>query len=79
MFGFAKYVAVLGLSMAVGHASAGTQNRLGETPSACKGPAQSLDGSRMALVKQAGTYEGAASSSNDDSDGMAARFGCARI
>jgi hypothetical protein len=61
---------------------AGAQNRLGETPAACKALSQSLESYRMALVKQTGAYEGAASSINDDSDGMAAvraRFGCARI
>jgi hypothetical protein len=61
---------------------AGAQNRLGDTPAACKALSQSLESYRMALVKQTGVYEGAASSINDDSDGMAAvraRFGCAQI
>jgi len=115
MFSFVKYLAALGLAVALGNASAGdrelaaslsaslpdlvvsedyrglseaamqlagAQNRLGETPAACKALSQSLESYRMALVKQTGEYEGAASSINDDSDGMAAvraRFGCARI
>jgi len=61
---------------------AGAQNRLGETPEACKALSQSLESYRVALVKQTGVYEGAASSINDDSDGMAAvraRFGCDRV
>lgn len=61
---------------------AGAQNRLGETPAACKALSQSLESYRVALVKETGAYEGAASSINDDSDGMAAvraRFGCAHI
>jgi hypothetical protein len=61
---------------------AGAQSRLGETPAACKALSQSLESYRVALVKQTGIYEGAASSINDDSDGMAAvraRFGCDRV
>jgi hypothetical protein len=61
---------------------AGAQNRLGDTPAACRALSQSLESYRVALVKQTGVSEGAASSVNDDSDGMAAvrtRFGCAHI
>ena len=118
MFRSAKYIAALGFTVVLGHASAdagsdrglaaqlgaslpdlvvsedyrglsqatmhlaGTQNRLGDTPAACKALSQSLESYRVALVKQTGVYEGAASSVNDDSDGMAevrARFGCARV
>jgi len=117
----AKFSAVLGVALALGHAAiasgdagsdrklatqlhaslpslvvsedyrglsqatmrlAGAHNRLGETPEACKALSQSLESYRMALVKQTGVYEGAASNVNDDSDGMAevrARFGCARV
>jgi hypothetical protein len=121
MFRSAKYTAMLGLSILLGHASlasgdtgsdrelaaqlhaslpslvvsedyrglsqttlrlASAYNRLGETPAACKALSQSLESYRMALVKETGISEGAASNVNDDSDGMAevrARFGCARI
>ena len=61
---------------------AGTHNRLGETPEACKALSQSLESYRMAVAKESGIAEGALSSFNDDSDGMAevrSRFGCARI
>jgi hypothetical protein len=61
---------------------AGAQTRLGDTPAACRALSQSLESYRVALVKQTGVSEGAVSSVNDDSDGMAevrARFGCARI
>lgn len=61
---------------------AGTHNRLGETPEACKALSQSLESYRMAVAKESGISEGALSSVNDDSDGMAevrSRFGCARI
>jgi hypothetical protein len=61
---------------------AGTHTRLGETPEACKALSQSLESYRMAVAKETGVVEGALSSVNDDSDGMAevrSRFGCARI
>jgi hypothetical protein len=61
---------------------AGSHNRLGETPEACKALSQSLESYRMAVAKESGISEGALSSVNDDSDGMAevrSRFGCARI
>jgi hypothetical protein len=43
---------------------------------------QSLESYRVAVAKESGISEGALSSVNDDSDGMAevrSRFGCARI
>lgn len=61
---------------------AGARSRLGETPEACRALSQSLESYRMAVEKQSGVIEGAVSSVNDDSDGMAevrARFGCARV
>ena len=61
---------------------AGAHQRLGETPEACKALSQSLESYRMALAKETGVVEAAASHVNDDSDGMAevrSRFGCARI
>ena len=61
---------------------ASSYNRLGEPPEACKALSQSLESYRMAVAKESGIYEGAASNVNDDSDGMAeirARFGCAQI
>jgi len=61
---------------------AGSHTRLGEAPEACKALSQSLESYRMAMVKETGVAEGAASHVNDDSDGMAdvrSRFGCARI
>jgi hypothetical protein len=121
MFRSAKYTAMLGLAILMGHASlasgdaasdrevaaqlnaslpslvvsedyrvlsqttlrlASAYNRLGETPAACKALSQSLESYRMALVKETGIAEGAVSSVNDDSDGMAevrARFGCVRV
>jgi hypothetical protein len=121
MFRSAKFSAVLGFALVLGHASLATgdagsdrklatklhaslptlvvtedyrglsqatmrlasaHNRLGETPEACKALSQSLESYRMALAKQTGISEGAASSVNDDSDGMAevrSRFGCARV
>src|SRR5689334_22310825 len=59
---------------------AGTHTRLGETPEACRALSQSLESYRMAVAKETGVVEGALSSVNDDSDGMAevrSRFGCA--
>ena len=61
---------------------ADAHTRLGETPEACKALSQSLESYRMALAKETGVVEGAASYVNDDSDGMAevrSRFGCAKV
>jgi len=61
---------------------ASAYHRLGEPPEACKALSQSLESYRMAVQKESGVYEAAASNVNDDSDGMAevrARFGCAQI
>lgn len=121
MFRSAKFSALLGIALALGHASiasgdagsdrkvaaqlhrslpdlvvsenyrglsqatmrlAGTHTRLGDTPEACKALSQSLESYRMALAKETGVVEAAASHVNDDSDGMAevrSRFGCVRI
>ena len=73
-----NYRALSGATMQL----AGAQSRLGETPAACTALSQSLESYRVALVKETGVFEGAASSVNDDSEGMAevrARFGCARF
>ena len=61
---------------------AGAHQRLGETPEACKALSQSLESYRMAVARESGVTEAAASSVNDDSDGMAevrSRFGCAKV
>ena len=53
----------------------------GETRAACAALAQSLEYYRKAVSQEAGWSEPAASSINDDSDGMAevrAKFGCTR-
>ena len=73
-----NYRALSGATMRL----AGAQTRLGETPEACKALSQSLESYRMAVAKESGIKEGALSSVNDDSDGMAevrSRFGCAHI
>jgi hypothetical protein len=60
---------------------ASARERLGETSAACTALAQSLEQYRTAVQKETGVSEGAISSINDDSDGMAgvrAKFGCTR-
>jgi hypothetical protein len=60
---------------------ASARSRLGETAAACAALAQSLEYYRKALVQETGVSEAAASSIDDDSDGMAqvrARFGCSK-
>ena len=121
MIGSAKFSALLGVALVLGHASiatgdagsdrklaaqlqralpdlvvsenyralsratmqlAGARSRLGETPEACKALSQSLESYRMAVAKQTGVQEAAASGLGDDSDGMAevrSRFGCAKV
>ena len=60
---------------------ASARSQVGETADACAALSQSLESYRKALVQETGDLEPAASSINDDSDGMAdvrARFGCKR-
>ena len=60
---------------------ASARSQVGETADACAALSQSLESYRKALVQETGDNEPAASSINDDSDGMAevrARFGCKR-
>ena len=60
---------------------ASARSQVGETADACAALSQSLESYRKALAKETGDNEPAASSINDDSDGMAdvrARFGCKR-
>lgn len=60
---------------------ASARSQVGETADACAALSQSLESYRKALTQETGDLEPAASSINDDSDGMAdvrARFGCKR-
>lgn len=60
---------------------AAVHSQAGQTADACAALAHSLESYRKALQQEAGDHEPAASSINDDSDGMAevrARFGCKR-
>jgi hypothetical protein len=60
---------------------ASARSQVGETADACAALSQSLESYRKALAQETGDDEPAASSINDDSDGMAdvrARFGCKR-
>jgi hypothetical protein len=60
---------------------ASARSQAGETAEACAALSQSLESYRKALVQETGDSEPAASSINDDSDGMAevrAQFGCKR-
>jgi hypothetical protein len=60
---------------------ASARSQVGETADACAALSQSLESYRKALAQETGDNEPAASSINDDSDGMAdvrARFGCKR-
>ena len=60
---------------------ASAHSGLGETAAACAALSQSLEHYRQAVAIETGVTEAAASSINDDSDGMAAvraRFGCRR-
>lgn len=58
---------------------ASARKRLGDPAAACKALSDSLEYYRMAVAKESGVSEPAASSIMDDSDGMAeirGRFGC---
>jgi hypothetical protein len=60
---------------------ASARSQVGETADACAALSQSLESYRKALAQETGDNEPAASSINDDSDGMAdvrTRFGCKR-
>ena len=60
---------------------ASARSQVGDTADACAALSQSLESYRKALAQETGDNEPAASSINDDSDGMAdvrARFGCKR-